>query len=270
MPYRVPKGVDGEAYINGIILKAGNGERPIMPAASWSSLLPYTFNLLWTGALNMRKSVPFTQNDGTKADLPISYFAMIHDDVMPSANWLNVLIDELESTGADIVSAVIPIKDEKGLTSTATDTTGDLWSPRRLTLHEVFQMPETFGDEDAGGELLLNTGLWVCRFDAPWVEKVHFRQQDQVVKMPDGNMVPRTISEDWDFSRQVRRHGGKLMATRKVKVVHEAAQWHNHYPWGKWEIDQDLLEPVAEPQEDAGGERGHHNERSVLHADAAA
>ena len=268
MPFRAPKGLDAEAYSNGVVMKATAGARPAMPCLAWSSLLPYTFNLLWTGCINTRKGVPVPQGDGTEVNVPISYFAMIHDDVIPQNGWLNVLIDELETNGADIVSAVIPIKDEKGLTSTAIDTTGDEWSPRRLTMTEVCDLPMTFGEKEAGGPLLLNTGLWVCRFDAPWVEKVGFRQQDQIFVQDNGEFAARTISEDWDFSRQVKAQGGKLMATRKVGLIHESGQWHNRGPWGTWKTDIGCEPKPAEVSDH--GERSHNDKQPVLLAGAAA
>lgn len=230
MPMR-NSGIDPEAVARGIALKATEGAYDITPGQAWTSLLPYTFNLLWTGFLGMRETHR------------IKYFAMIHDDVRPASNWLDTMINELETTGADIVSAVIPIKDARGLTSTAVDDTGDEWNPRRLTLSEVFELPATFGDREAGGPVLLNTGLWVCRFDKAWCEKVAFRQQDRITWFGNGDggrYVPETKPEDWDFSRQVRALGGKLMATRKVPLVHERQEWHTNHPWGKWTRDEDL------------------------------
>jgi hypothetical protein len=197
-------------------------------------LLPYTFNTLWTGFLNMRG------RDGR----PIPYFGMIHDDVIPDAGWLDALLGVLDETGADIVSAVVPIKDARGLTSTAADSTGDEWSPRRLAMRELVKLPDTFGEREChehfGGPILLNTGLWVARFDRPWVEKVSFRQQDKIIRLPDGSWTCQTKPEDWDFSRQVRALGGKLLATRKVGLDHERSEWTNRRAWGTWESDYDV------------------------------
>lgn len=227
MPMRAG-GLDPEAVAQGIAGKATGGSLDIAPGQAWTSLLPYTFNLLWSGFLGMRGSSR------------IKYFAMIHDDIKPQRGWLDTLVAELEHTGADIVSAVVPIKDNRGLTSTAVDDTGDEWNPRRLTLSEVFNLPVTFGDADVGGPILLNTGLWVCRFDRPWCERVYFRQQDRIVRLSDGKFVPETKPEDWDFSRQVRGHGGKLLATRVVSLDHERPEWNNKFPWGKWTRDEDV------------------------------
>jgi hypothetical protein len=230
IPSRGKAGSDIEALATGVASKATDGRSAIEihPRLAWSSLLPYTFNMLWAGFLGMRESHKLT------------HFAMIHDDIVPDAGWLDVLIAELEANDADIVSAVVPIKGPNGLTSTGVDDTGDQWNPRRLTLTQVYQMPATFGDAEAGGPLLANTGLWVCRFDRPWVERVAFRQQDRITRYPDGRFVPETKPEDWDFSRQVRSLGGRILATRKVGLAHEREEWHNRAPWGRWAVDEDL------------------------------
>ncbi len=244
MPFRGASG-DAHALALGTSNKSTNSGRiGIAPHCGWTSLLTYTFNLLWAQILNQRNGVLMPQSDGVERPEKIDYFAMIHDDIIPDPGWLDTLIDLLEANDADVVSAVVPIKDGFGLTSTGTDTTGDIWNPRRLTLTEVFGLPETFGDEESGGPLLLNTGLWVCRLDRPWVEKLYFRQNDKIVKNDQGFFEAHTMPEDWDFSRQVRSHGGKLLATRKVKLVHERPQWNNHRPWGTWTQDKLALEAM--------------------------
>jgi len=232
MPMRCRDGFDSDAMARGSAMKATDGRFDIAPGVAWTSLLPYTFNLLWAGFLNMRR------------DRPVKYVAMIHDDIRPQDGWLDVLVDELERTNADMVSAVVPIKDNRGITSTGVDDTGDEWNPRRLSMTEVFMLPETFGDADLGFPVLLNTGLWVARFDRPWVENVNFRQGDKI-ECINGQWVPQTRPEDWDFSRQLRSHGCKLMATRKVRLTHERAEWHNTAPWGKWQSDEDTGKPLA-------------------------
>lgn len=227
-PFRGQIAADLEALMLGIRQKASSREDVMVaPVHSWSSLLTYNFNILWTMVLNNRKSQGFT------------HFAMIHDDILASVNWLDVLFDEMEATGADLVSCVSPIKDGRGLTSTAIDNPADQWNPRRLTMREVIALPETFTDHDVSGELLLNTGCWLLRLDREWINQLVFRQHDQI-RVRDGVMEPHTIPEDWDFSRQVRAHGGKLVATRKVKIVHERLPFTNHQPWGNWATDQDF------------------------------
>src|SRR6185369_15663806 len=57
----------------------------------------------------------------------IDAFAMIHSDVTAPQGWLDVLEARRVAAGVDLISAVIPIKDETGKTSTAVDDTGDPW-----------------------------------------------------------------------------------------------------------------------------------------------
>lgn len=227
MPHRGGPGVDPEAMCAGIANKATYGRETdrIVPGQAWSSLLPYTFNMLWTGAFNQR------------AKYGIQYFAMIHDDIVPKAGWLSELTDELHASGADLLSCVVPIKDERGLTSTAVDSTGDNWNPRRLTVRESLALPETFGSADVGGPLLANTGLWVCRLDRPWWEKCFFRQHD-TIRVKEGTFEALTMPEDWDFSRQVASHGGVVKVTRKIPLYHERREYSLARPWG-WAVDED-------------------------------
>ena len=195
----------------------------VQPTFAQASLLPLAFNLLWTQALNAAKCGELT------------HFAMLHDDVCPDPGWLDVLLSELEWREADIVSAVVPMKDGRGLTSTALDVTGDEWNPYRLTLAEAFDREETFTHP----AILLNTGCWVCRLDRPWCRKVWFRQCDRTREEPDGNLSAQTASEDWNFSRDVRACGGtRLYATRKVRLDHERAEFTNRHPWGMWTRDE--------------------------------
>jgi len=186
-----------------------------------SSLLTHGFNKAWSGCLTLRKKFGLT------------HFAMIHSDIAAKPGWADVLVQEMEANDADLISAVVPIKDDRGLTSTALDT-GDEYSPTRLTMKEIFDRPETFTEPN----LLVNTGLWVIRLDRPWAEHLLFRQQDQILKLPDGRFLARTNPEDWDFSRQVRRFGGKIFATRKTPLYHERPEFHNESAWGTWKTEQ--------------------------------
>lgn len=194
------------------------------------SLLSMCFNTLWCGALNHRA-------DGA------THFAMLHSDIEPVAWWLDMLMDELIATDADLLSVVVPIKSEQGLTSTAIDSgAGDNFANEfRLTMQEVFRLPETFSAADCGypdRALLVNSGCWVCRLDRPWVEQVHFTINDRIRKGADGLWRPEVESEDWCFSRQLHRLGCKVLATRKVPVKHLGGKaFVNFQPWGEWGYD---------------------------------
>jgi hypothetical protein len=212
----------------------------VIPACGMDSLLAHGFNNAWCTALNMRKTHG------------IKYFAMLHADVGPGRFWMDTLIDELTRTGADAISCVIPIKDEKGLTSTGLDyrPTENMRMLRRLTMTEVMDLPETFGPEDTPEEwgmrdapLLVNTGCWVCDFTKPWVEKVRFQVTDMIGRDNNtGQFVAISDPEDWDFSRQLHTHGLKLKATRKVQIDHQGLfHYSNDTAWGTWQHDQIFL-----------------------------
>lgn len=201
-----------------------------------TSVLTRTFNELWCDALNEREECGFT------------HFCMLHNDVVPMHFWLDVLMEEMEKYNLDVISAVVPIKNSLGLTSCGLDTPGNPWGVRRLTLHEIFELPETFTAQDVpyrenDQDLLLNTGCWLMRFDEPWVEGLCFRQQDRIVfHTPTNKYAAESISEDWDFSRQLIARGCRVGATRKVPVIHDRPEYHTKHAWGEWKTDLQFFE----------------------------
>lgn len=194
-----------------------------------SSLLCQTFNGLWCGALNHRPVV--------------THFAMLHADIEPEPFWLDIVMAEMNRVGADIISAVVPFKDFSGLTSTAVESS-DPWRPRRLTLAEVLDLPETFRHSDIQsnyrpsegwdmGPLLINTGCMLVRFTEPWVERACFNIQDTIIRNSTGQFEPRAMPEDWNFSRWAHREGLKVYATRKATVCHVGlARYRNDEVYG--------------------------------------
>lgn len=203
------------------------------------SLLAQNFNGLWCYALNRSKR------------RGLDYFAMIHADVEPQDYWLDVLIEEMEEKHLDVLSCVIPIKDGKGITSTAVARDdGDNWRPKfRITMHELFMLPETFTSEDVGGPLLLNTGLWVCKFNFEWCHKVHFEINDQIVHNKETDSYFAQVEpEDWYFSRLLHELGLNIGATRKVKLAHKGSGvFTNLSPWGSDKIDENYVSECQLP-----------------------
>lgn len=191
------------------------------------------FNELWCDALNSQSGCEI--------------FCMMHDDVIPPPGWLDVMVDELESSGADILSAVIPIKDFRGISSTAF-MDKDTGKPQRLTMTEA-QSLGTFTAEDAGfpnHHLLINTGLWVCRLNQDWNKEVCFTIRDRIVNI-DGKYHAQGFSEDWMFGLWASKRGLKVMATTKVPVKHLG---HFEYPagaWGEWQTDHSASLSHFEP-----------------------
>jgi|SRR5262245_13569979 len=206
-----------------------------------ASLLTLNCNILWCSALNYRSTMNFT------------WFAMLHADIEPCDWWLDTLIEQADKHGADMMSAVVPIKDFTGMTSTAIARPDSSYGNFcRLTQTQVRNplFPDTFGiaeavDALAGlpdpfrvpdapkSALLVNTGCFVCRLDRPWCEKVWFEQSD-AIEMRQGLWSPLYQSEDWNFSRRVAENGGKVMATRLVNLMHVGvAEFHSNGVWGQ-------------------------------------
>jgi len=196
------------------------------------SLLAANFNTLWCSALNIAHS-------GQRLD----YFAMLHDDIGPAEGWLDVLIEEMEANDLDVLGVAVPIKDHKGMTSLAIDGDGT-WLPKcRISLHEVLDLPETFTSEDIGGNLLLNTGCWVCRFDLDWARKVRFTINDRIVFNKATDRYESQVEpEDWYFSRLCHELGLKIGATRKVRLLHRGeTDFNNYSDWGTQSFDRSYV-----------------------------
>jgi hypothetical protein len=184
------------------------------------SLLANSFNQLLITAVERR-------NEGL-AD----FFLLMHADVVPLNvdGWLNDLMDARRDVKAQVLSVVVPIKDARGITSTAVETASE-WAPRRLTMKEIFDRPETFTQPD----LLINTGMLLVDLRKnDWIDKVCFTINDAIIELPNGKRVAGVQPEDWDFSRQAKALGATLWATRKVQVVHKGQfPYPNTTVWGK-------------------------------------
>lgn len=175
-------------------------------------------------------------------DTSVGWFAVLHSDVEPEAWWVDKLIAEADANHADMLSVVIPIKDETGRSSTAI-AGPDLVQTCRpfdmLTMQQVSHslFPRTFAINDCCNALaqlpgqlrvanaprealLLNTGCFVLRLTAniDW-SKIWFSMHDGIERTSTG-FHPVNISEDWLFSYRVAQQGGRCMATTAVKVVH--------------------------------------------------
>lgn len=214
------------------------------------SLLAQTFNRLWCSALNMKK-----------AGFPIDYFAMQHADIEPEIYWLDQMLAEMESQKLDILGAVVPIKDDRGVTSIALNNPGDTWNPLcRLTMQEVYRLPATFTSEDVGHPILLNTGLWICRFDWSWITKVRFTVNDKIVfDKTLGMYLPLSEPEDWYFSRLCHELGLRVGATRKVNLTHRGPKkFPNFQPWGA-DFDSQYINESVVPIVTSEGFRFPHD-----------
>lgn len=191
-----------------------------------TSLLPRGFNKLYATALN----------DG------FTHFAMLHADIeVLVPYWIDRMLGLMEKTQADVLSVVSPMKNMKGLTSTAIDInphTGewDKWRVKRLTMKEVFDRPPTWTEEG----LLINTGCMLIDLRSPIADKFYFEFIDQIIFDEDGKRKAVGMSEDWQFSRLVNSMGGKIFATREIPIAHIGpASFGNQTPWGEWNEDKE-------------------------------
>lgn len=182
-----------------------------------SSLLANAFNQCWVAALNEGHT----------------FFLMVHDDIVPlQPRWPAILFEEMAEHRASVLSAVSPIKTRHGLTSTAVET-DDPWNPRRLSMAEVFERPETWTEPG----LLINTGLMLVDMREAWTRYAYFTIHDRIVER-DGLLRAEVQPEDWNFSRMAHAAGATVYATRKVRINHVGRHaFSNGEVWGDLETD---------------------------------
>lgn len=230
-------------------------------ALSNSSVLPNSFNQLLVNALNAcHKGI-------------ITHFAMLHADIKPEIGWLEKLWAEMSAASADLIAAVVPIKNDSGRTSTAVGLAHDRWAiPRCVYLRERHDLPTTFSIEDlepdweeTGKRLLVNTGCMLMDLRRPWFKALkatgrpfafqfHTRigYDDEIAKTGVGDpWWCEQRSEDWEMSHDIADEGGRVVATWAVKLKHSGEyDWSNEppprptYAAAQGELDEIKLEPI--------------------------
>lgn len=201
----------------------------IVPAAQPGSLLGKTFNQLWIGGVLSG----------------CDYFAMLHADIEPDIYWIDTLVQELEDTGSDVLSATVLIKNDTGEYSTGLGHPGRPCH-YRLTSDHFDALPVTFDSDDLRrvsgrtGNLCVNTGCWVCRLKQSWTRQVHFNVTTWIDWTQD---PPRaeSIPEDWAFSHMVRSLGGRVRGTKLVGTTH-----HGRYEYRQPAIRCDSQEQTPQ------------------------
>ncbi len=193
-----------------------------------SGSLPHAFNTLLAAALDAR--------DAGK----VTHFAMLHDDIAPSGPWITQLWRAMRLSGADLVSAVVPMKEEPpGRTSTAIGDRADHWlTTRYIWLQDRGKMPETFCQADVCDEptevLLANTGCWLADITKPWWDEFAdaggFNQDARITRNPDGSRSSEFNPEDWRMSRFLEARGCRICCTWEVPLRHGGWSWWNNYP----------------------------------------
>jgi len=217
------------------------------PAALNLSLTAANCNALLALALNTRDRLGF------------EWMAILHSDIEPAPWWIDTLLEVAQDTGADFVSACVPIKNEQGLVSTAL-ASASRWTPFcRLTTSQVYHpgFPPSFnvhqaaealeqlpGDLRVEGAprigLLCNTGCCLFRLSQLDPEQVHFDDRSRLTRK-GGEWLVETQSEDWWFSRMLAQSGGRVIATTRVRLAHKGqACFASHEPWGPGRDEQFL------------------------------
>ena len=147
-----------------------------------------------------------------------THYCLLHNDVMPlDPDWLVKLKRIMDENSAVCVSVTLPIKGTKDTSTAKEHETRDPWRSVRMSQEEVWAMPPTW---EAGDTYLANSGCMLLDLRVPWIHEVYFQLQDRIVHHPEHGWVPQCISEDWDFTRQLRAHGGKTMITQELKCAH--------------------------------------------------
>ncbi len=201
-----------------IIQAVSSGIGSVIPMEASGSLLAHVFN--------RALCLGFEAYQKGKA----THFLMLHSDIIPDRDdWLTVFLKEFFDNNAQLMSAVVPIKNESGLSSTAVEGASP-WGPRRLTSREIAKLPNTFTMDG----LLLNTGMMIFALGEAWPYKCWFEINDKI-EWVDGKPVAVTQPEDWNFSRQARANGCKrIFATKAVPLKHVGPQhWPNTQAWGE-------------------------------------
>lgn len=215
-----------EAF-RGLMLATSNSR--IYHQFNKASLLANGFNRLYATAWNTRRLMPW------------SHWCLHHADIEAPEFFLDVMLEEMDRVGADVLSCAVAIKDGRALSSTGTvQANGNI---RRLTLKEVHRLPETFSAADLPAigidtPLVVNTGLMLVRMDRPWSKKVCFRIGDAMREDDNGDLHPIGLPEDWGFSVWANEQGLRLFCTRKLLIRHHGEwSWSNECPADGWETD---------------------------------
>lgn len=176
------------------------------------------------------------------------YFCLLHADVAPQFGFVDVLLDEMDASGADIIHAPAAIKNPNGATTTAIAYSDDEWEPvRRITTTELQKLPQTFDIETLREcydplalRLLPNTGCMLIKL-GEWIDDFPgFEVRDRLGTV-SGVRVPQSVTEDWNFGHWADRNGLQVAGTRAVVTEHWGpAPYPSNQAWGA-PVDEDWL-----------------------------
>lgn len=227
-----------------------------------SSLLANGFNRMLCACLNEEKKQPGRWHR----------FAMCHADIVPrwvvgdnlKLGWLDGLAEEQDRVDAWIIHAVAAIKDMRFLTSTGVGDCDDEWGLiRRLTIHEIHQLPETFNVRDVmelpgpwpqNPHLVPNTGCHMMRVDArlrQFALERGYVIKDRIVENPNtGELVAQVVPEDWGVGHWCGQHSIPVWGTTKIRIAHcGQLEYDVDTPCGQWEEDRHFLQIIGMDRE---------------------
>lgn len=175
-------------------------------------------------------------------NLECPYFCLVHADIAPSERWLAAMLKAMQEYKLDAIHAPAPIKDNRGLTSTALAYSEDRWQARRrLTVAELRRLPPVFTIEDVqrhidpdAKALLPNTGCLLMEC-GEWFRKWEgFAMDDRVAWLADkGKHDAATIPEDWLFGYEAASLGLRVGGITSVQVRHFGKHcWNSRDVWG--------------------------------------
>ena len=208
------------------------------------------FNAMWARALNEYELGHIT------------HVAMLHADIAPQTGWIDILMDELAETDADLISVACSMKDERALCNCGIADAERWRAFRRFAVKELRSLPATFDishTQHPDKILLHNTGCWVADLRKPvfwqtyeddgispgefhWHEKGDLRAWFDFptrVRKHKGKWINDRESEDWFWSRQLAKLGAKTFITRKIRLGHIGdAVFLNVGDWGEQTCDE--------------------------------
>lgn len=173
----------------------------VMVKRSQRSLLANNFNALLCDAVNAKK-------------MGVRYFWLLHDDIIPiGKTWAVDMLGIMQRTGVRVLSAVAPLRNDSGESSTAIQGRTE-WDAKRLRLDEIGGWRS---DDD---KLLINTGCLLIDLEGEWHAGLCFTIRDRIILMPNGEREAQVIPEDWGMSQWLAKHQIPYGCTSKIRLLH--------------------------------------------------
>ena len=193
------------------------------------------------------------------------WFALVHSDIVPSVEyWMDVMREQAMRHGCWLLHGVSPIKNHRGVTSTALGNAHDEWGyVRRVTVKQTFLLPETWTCTDYlnsfGGPvpdnpcMLPNTGCLLMKADdalRQFAIDRGFTIKDRIVPAANGQLISWCVPEDWGTGYWCAQNGIQPWATRALNICHKGEMdFVMTAPWGQWDEDLQYLGNIGKGPE---------------------